>query len=89
MIRHIVPVIVVSLLCTSSAFAYVGPGVGLGVIGTLFGIFAAVALALFGLFWYPIKRAFSKKSSPTSEGHDQARVAAESDASDPGSDKVQ
>ena len=89
MIKHIVSVITLTLLGTSSAFAYVGPGVGLGVIGTLFGIFAAVALALFGLFWYPIKRAFSKKSSPASEGQDQSPAAAESNASDAGSDKVQ
>ena len=89
MIRHIVPVIALSLLFTSNAFAYVGPGIGLGVIGTLFGIFAAVALALFGLFWYPIKRAFSKKSSPVSEGQDQSTAPVESDASDSGNDRVQ
>jgi len=63
------------LLCTAvfgplfstQAMAYVGPGVGLGVLGTLFGLFAAVALALFGLFWYPLKRAFSKKSAAISD----------------------
>ena len=87
MIRYIIPVIALSLLGTSSAFAYVGPGVGLGVIGTIFGIFAAIALALFGLFWYPIKRAFSKKSTATpaaSAGHDAtvaSTAANDSDAS--------
>lgn len=65
--RQILPFIALSLLCTSPAFAYVGPGVGLGVFGTLFGIFAAVALALFGLFWYPLKRAFGKKSASNND----------------------
>lgn len=46
---------------STPALAYVGPGAGLGVIGTLFGIVAALVLAMFGLFWYPIKRAFGKK----------------------------
>ncbi|MEE9322053.1 MAG: hypothetical protein V3U76_16520 [Granulosicoccus sp.] len=55
------------LLSSAPAFAYVGPGAGLGVLGTLFGIFAAIILALFGLFWYPIKRVL-KKNSATVEG---------------------
>ena len=55
----------VPLLATLSApaHAYVGPGAGLGVIGTLFGIVAALVLALFGLFWYPLKRAFGKRAA--------------------------
>ena len=50
-------------LFSAPALAYVGPGAGLGVIGTLFGIVAAIVLAMFGLFWYPLKRAFGKKSA--------------------------
>jgi len=49
-------------LC-APAHAYVGPGAGLGVIGTLFGIGAAIVLAMFGLLWYPLKRAFGKKAA--------------------------
>jgi hypothetical protein len=50
-----------ALLVASPCFAYVGPGVGLGVLGTLFGILAAIVLAVFGLFWYPLKRMFKKQ----------------------------
>ena len=46
------------------ALAYVGPGAGLGVIGTLFGIVAAIVLAMVGLLWYPLKRAFGRKTAP-------------------------
>jgi len=61
--RLLLCTVVLGSLFGTQAIAYVGPGVGLGVFGTLFGLFAAVALALFGLFWYPLKRAFSKKST--------------------------
>jgi hypothetical protein len=40
----------------SAAYAYVGPGLGLGVLGAVLGLIASVALALVGLIWYPVKR---------------------------------
>jgi hypothetical protein len=43
------------------AMAYVGPGLGLGAIGTFFGAIFAVFLAIVGLIWYPVKRLFNKK----------------------------
>jgi len=49
------------LAISTPCYAYVGPGVGLGVLGTLFGILAAILLAVFGLLWYPLKRAFRKE----------------------------
>lgn len=56
-------IFVLLALFSAPAMAYVGPGLGLGVIGTIFGVLAAIVLALFGLFWYPIKRALSKKKT--------------------------
>lgn len=47
---------------TLPAHAYVGPGLGVGVIGALFGLIMTVLLAFLGLFWYPIKKLFRKKS---------------------------
>jgi hypothetical protein len=38
------------------AAAYIGPGAGLGAIGAVIALFAAVALAVVGFVWYPIKR---------------------------------
>ena len=57
-----VPALLV-LTLSAPAHAYVGPGAGLGVIGTLVGIVAAIVLAMFGLLWYPLKRAFGKKGA--------------------------
>jgi len=45
-----------ALLLASPAYAYVGPGTGLAVIGTIVGGISAVILAFFGLLWYPIKK---------------------------------
>ena len=45
-----------------SAFAYVGPGLGLGVIGAVVGIVLTVLFAVIGLFWYPIKRMIKNKN---------------------------
>ena len=40
--------------------AYIGPGMGGGVIAAIFGIIAAFFLGLWGILYYPIKRAFKK-----------------------------
>jgi len=45
----------------SIALAYVGPGAGLGVLGTIVGLLAAVVLALFGFLWYPLKRLLARR----------------------------
>ena len=45
----------------SSAFAYIGPGMGSGVIAAIFGIIGAILLALFGVLYYPIKRALKNR----------------------------
>jgi len=51
----------ISVLTISPALAYVGPGVGLGVIGAIFGSIAAFFMVLAGLVWYPIKAMLRKR----------------------------
>ena len=41
-------------------YAYIGPGLGAGTIGVIIGILVSVLLAIFAIFWYPIKRLFKK-----------------------------
>ena len=45
----------------SPLFAYIGPGMGGGVIAAIFGIIAAFFLGLWGILYYPIKRALKNK----------------------------
>ena len=40
--------------------AYIGPGLGAGTIGVILGVLVSVLLALFAIFWYPLKRLFKK-----------------------------
>jgi hypothetical protein len=46
-----------ALACISSAHAYTGPGLGLGIIGTVLGVVFSLLLAIIAIFWYPLKRA--------------------------------
>ncbi|MDH3691758.1 MAG: hypothetical protein OEU36_20135 [Gammaproteobacteria bacterium] len=54
-------------LLVEDAAAYVGPGLGLGVIGVIFGVIATVLLGIIGLVWYPFKRLLKKKKLQKSE----------------------
>ena len=54
--------LVLSLILISvPSYAYIGPGMGGGVIAAILGFFAAVLLGLWGILYYPIKRAFRKR----------------------------
>jgi len=46
------------ILCFSShsAQAYIGPGVGAGVVATVLGVVSSIFLLLVGIIYYPIKR---------------------------------
>ena len=46
---------------SNSVFAYIGPGMGGGVIAAVLGVIGAFFLALFGILYYPIKRAIKNR----------------------------
>ena len=60
-------IFVISVICAAivflpfMAYAYVGPGLGLGALGAILGILLSVFLAVIAIFWYPIKRLFGKR----------------------------
>ncbi len=45
---------------TSSSYAYIGPGMGGGIILATIGIVIAIFAAIFGIVWFPIKRLIKK-----------------------------
>ena len=55
----------------NSLFAYIGPGMGGGVIAAIFGIIAAFFLGLWGILYYPIKRAFKNKKKKNKLSHNK------------------
>jgi hypothetical protein len=46
------------VLAPLTAQAYIGPGMGAGVIGTVLGILAGILMLVVGIVWYPIKKLY-------------------------------
>ncbi len=69
--RLILSFLILIFALADPALAYVGPGMGLGFIGSLLGMIAAVFVAIFGFIWYPIKRMVkNKRSAKTADDDD-------------------
>tara|TARA_B100000123_G_C25433540_1_gene298477 strand:- start:275 stop:502 length:228 start_codon:yes stop_codon:yes gene_type:complete len=47
-------------LISNPSYAYLGPGLGGGVIAATIGIIIAIFVALFGIIWFPLKRLIKK-----------------------------
>ena len=54
------------LLMTLPASAYIGPGMGGGVMAVVFGILAAIFMVIFGFIYYPIKRWLKRRKAEKS-----------------------
>lgn len=57
----LITVIFLCFFLANPAFAYLGPGMGGGIIAATIGIVVAIFAALFGLIWFPIKRLLKKR----------------------------
>ena len=54
-----------------TAHAYIGPGLGAGVVATVLGLFAAFIMLFVALVWYPLKKLFKvggKRENMASSG---------------------
>ena len=49
------------LLTSIPSYAYIGPGMSGGVIAAIIGFIVAVFLGLWGILYYPIKRAIKRR----------------------------
>ena len=65
---------------SSSVFAYIGPGLGVGTVGVILGVIGSLFLALFAIFWYPVKRLVKKSKKPQPEVENETLPAAKEDA---------
>ena len=55
-------ILTVSLcLISMPSYAYIGPGMGGGAFAAIIGFFAAILIGLWGVLYYPIKRAFKNR----------------------------
>lgn len=63
--RNLAAGLALASLATPAA-AYIGPGAGIGVIGTALALLGTVVLLLVGFIWYPLKR-FLRRNRPVDQ----------------------
>ena len=61
MLKLILSFVVIFFTTSSSSFAYLGPGVGGGIIAASIGILVAIVATIFGIIWFPLKRLIKNK----------------------------
>ena len=54
-------ILIAAMLFSSTANAYMGPGAGLGMIGSLVAVVGAVLIAVFGILVLPIRMIMKKR----------------------------
>lgn len=68
-----IPLYILLILVPLPAWAYIGPGIGLGVIASILGFIGAFFLAIFAILYYPIKRALNKRKAVKAKQRDSFR----------------
>ena len=58
------------------AFAYIGPGAGLSVVGSILAFLAAIVVAIFGFLFFPIRRFLRNRKLKTEDKADTQRQSA-------------
>jgi hypothetical protein len=59
--KSVLPFILLSLIFNPTvASAYVGPGLGTGVVAAVLGVAVGIVMLVVGVVWYPIKRLFRR-----------------------------
>lgn len=56
------------LLIPSPAYAYLGPGMGVGGLAVVLGILSSIFVALFVVLWYPFKRLVKRRKAQKEGG---------------------
>jgi len=71
-------VLAVAILAVSpEALAYVGPGAGLSIVGSVLAFLAAIVAGILGFLWYPIRRMIRKRKEAAAKAAGAAPATAE------------
>ena len=62
-------------LLPEPTLAYIGPGAGISIVGSIVGVLATIFFAIVGFIWYPIRRLLKKRKAKL-----QHKLAAEQQA---------
>ena len=57
------PVRVLLVLLSSTAFAYVGPGAGISVLGSLLSILATIVVAIGAIIFWPVRKYMKRRKA--------------------------
>ena len=72
--RLIIPLIMaasIGALWSAPALAYIGPGAGITMLGALWGVVVAIALAIGAVLLWPIRILFRRRRKSTAESMDE------------------
>ena len=58
------------LLSLPSHLAYLGPGLAAGSIAVVLGVIGSIFLAIFGVVYYPLKRAIKRRKQQRGTDHE-------------------
>ena len=61
-------------------YAYIGPGAGLGAIGTAIALLGALILLIVGFVWYPVRRLLRRRKTVNAQNKSD-RIQSEADKS--------
>jgi hypothetical protein len=70
---------VLAIMLPYPAVAYIGPGAGLGMIGSLLAVVGALVLAIVGLIVLPFRMLMKRRSVKTDTPHQAAQTAQSQD----------
>ena len=56
-----------ALLISTPAMAYIGPGAGISVLGSLLGIIVTIIVAIGAIIMWPLRKLFRKKKTKSTE----------------------
>lgn len=66
--------VVIILFFSSQAHAYLGPGLGGGIITATIGIVVAILALILGIVWFPIKRFLIKKKVEKEQNKEKEEI---------------
>jgi hypothetical protein len=69
--------ILMLLAAPAAANAYMGPGLGLGVISVVLGFIGSIVLGFFAILWYPVKRFLRRRRQAAPPPRVETPAAAE------------
>ena len=77
-----------ALLQPITAMAYVGPGAGLSIVGSLLAFFAAIIVGIFGFLWFPIRRVLRKRKQAREQASSESQSVQDTPGGEPSAERV-